>query len=128
RRAAIRGWVYAPFRPSDLVQDVGRHPSILVRLYETASTDPRSLLYQDAAGADAASDWSAAVRVPVRALDRRWTLEAIRAPGVAAAMPVSSRAPWVLPAGASLVSLLLFAVLWSMATTRDRAHRLAQEM
>ncbi len=128
RRAAIEGWVYAPFRPADLVQSVGRHPSILVRLYETASTDPRSLLYQDTAAAGAASNWSTAVRVPVRALDRRWTLEAIRAPGAAGAMPLSSRAPWVLPAGASLVSLLLFAVLWSMATTRDRAHRLAQEM
>ncbi len=128
RRAAIQGWVYAPFRPSDLVQSVGRHPSILVRLYETAATDPRSLLYQDAGAGDARHDWSAAVHVPVRALDRRWTLEAIRVPGAAGAIPLSGRAPWVLPAGASLVGLLLFAVLWSMATTRDRAHSLAEEM
>lgn len=128
RRAAIQGWVYAPFRPADLVHSVGHHPSILVRLYETASTDPRSLLYQDTAAADSAGDWSGAVRVPVRALDRRWTLEAIRAPGAVWATPLSGRAPWVLPAGASIVSLLLFVVLWSMATTRDRAHALAQEM
>lgn len=128
RRAAIQGWVYAPFRPADLVQSVGRPSSILVRLYEAAATDPRSLLYQDAGAGEARHDWSAAVHVPVRALDRRWTLEAIRVPGAAGTIPLPGRAPWVLPAGASLVSLLLFAVLWSMATTRDRAHSLAQEM
>src|SRR5690606_18306076 len=98
RRAGIQGWVDAPFRPADLMQSIGRsHPAILVRLYETASTDPKSLLYQDADAGEATRDWSSAVRVPIRALDRRWTLEAIRLPGATAGMPLSGRAPWVLP-------------------------------
>ncbi|MDT3677959.1 MAG: CHASE domain-containing protein [Burkholderiaceae bacterium] len=128
RRAAIRGWVYAPFRPADLMRSIrGADTSTLVRLYETASSDPHSLLYQDADAAGVERDWSGAVRVPVRALDRRWTLEAIRVPGDAAATSLPGRA-LALPAGVALLGLLLFAVLWSMATTRDRAHRLAQEM
>ncbi len=126
RRAAIRGWVYVPFRPVDLVRSLrGADPSVRLRLYETASSDPHALLYQDADPANAERDWSAAVRAPVRALDRRWTLEAIRVSG---AMPPPGRAPLLLPAAVSLLGLLLSAVLWSMATTRDRAHRLAQEM
>ncbi|HLT26214.1 MAG TPA: CHASE domain-containing protein [Zeimonas sp.] len=130
RRASLQGWVYAPFRPADLMRSIGAvHPSILVRLYETSSTDPRALLYQDAGAEDAGRDWSAALRVPIRALDRRWTLEAIRVP-VPGVVPLSDSGPtpWLLPAGVSLVTLLLFAVLWSMATTRDRAHALASEM
>lgn len=128
RRAAIQGWVYAPFRPADLMRSLrGLDPSVTLRLYETASSDPRSLLYQDADAAGVERDWSAAVRVPVRALDRRWTLEAIRASGPGA-MPLPGRAPWMLPAAVSLLGLLVSVVLWSMATMRDRAHRLAQEM
>jgi len=128
RRAAIRGWVYAPFRPGDLMRSIrGTDHSTLVRLYDTASTDPHSRLYQDADTAGVERDWSGAVRVPVRALDRQWTLEAIRVPGRPAAMPLPVRA-LTLPAGVALLGVLLFAVLWSMATTRDRAHRLAQEM
>ncbi len=126
RRAALQGWVYVPFRPEDLLRSIrDSYSSIRVRLYESSGSDPRSMLYQDASAADPERDWSAAVRVPVRALDRRWTLEAIRLPG---AISPPGRAPWMLPSGVSLLGLLLFVVLWSMATTRDRAHALAQEM
>ncbi len=129
RRAALQGWVYVPFRPDDLLRSIrDSDSSIRVRLYEASGGDPRSLLYQDAGAADSAGDWSTALRVPVRALDRRWTLEAIRLPDRAGATPSSGRAPWMLPAGVSLLGLLLSVVLWSMATMRDRAHALAQEM
>ncbi len=128
RRAALQGWVYAPLRPADLMRSVrGMDTTTLVRLYDTASSDPRSLLYQDADTAAAERDWSGAMRVPVQALDRRWTLEVIRVPGGAAGNRLPGRS-WALPAGVSLLGLLLFGVLWSMATTRDRAHRLAEEM
>lgn len=128
RRAALQGWVYAPLRPADLMRSVrGADTTTLVRLYDTASSDPRSLLYQDADAATVERDWTGAVRAPVQALDRRWTLEVIRVPGGAAATPLPGRS-WALPAGVSLLGLLLFGVLWSMATTRDRAHRLAEEM
>lgn len=130
RRAAHKGWVYAPFRPSEMMLGFGRvaDPAVLVRLYETADADPRSLLYQDAAAEEAKRDWTRAVRVPIRALDRTWMIEGIRARGAPGALSFSSRAPWVLLVGGGLVSLLLSAVLWSMATTRDRAHRIAQAM
>lgn len=127
RRAAHIGWIYAPFRPAALVDSLGRgtRPSVLVRLRDSGAEG--ALLYRDAGLPDGVLPSNDAVHVTIEVADRAWTLEGVPASGSTAAAS-STRAPWKSMFGGVLLSLLLFGVLWSMATTRDRAHRLAHAM
>ncbi len=127
RRSAHIGWIYAPFRPAALIDGLGRgtRPSVLVRLLDSKTAGAGSLLYRDAGLPDSAQLSTDAVRVSIEAADRVWTLEGIPASGTAMA---TTSTPWKSLIGGLLLSLLLFGVLWSLATTRDRAHRLAHSM
>lgn len=130
RRAALAGWVYAPFRPADLVAGVGRDagPPLIVRLFDGRVPEARTLLYGDEPRAAATGAGGGSARVSIEVLGRVWVLEAQAAAEEAGAAPSGSGLPWKPLAGGALVSLLLFAVVWSMATTRDRAHALARTM
>ena len=131
RRAALAGWVYAPFRPADLVTGVGRDAGrpLFVRLFDGRLPDARTLLYSDESPAPAvAGAGGGSARVPIEVLGRVWVLEAQAMPEPAGEALLGSRMPWKPLAGGALISLLLFAVVWSMTTTRDRAHALAQTM
>lgn len=130
RQQAHRGWVYVAFRPAQMIESLDRSErlSLRVRLYDGAAPDAGSLLYQDPRLGDTTISPDRAARMTIQAVDRTWTLEAFPGPPASGAAPFSSRSPWTLLVGGVLVSLLLFGVLWSMATTRDRAHALAREM
>ena len=128
RQAHLRGWVYAPFRPGDLMAslDRGATPILAVRLLDAAPDGTDSLLFADAAERFAHTIGMTPVRVPIEFAGRRWQLEAF--PSAGAASVLERRRPWEYLAGGVLISLLLFGVVWSMATTRDRAHALALSM
>jgi len=128
RSHALLGWVYAPFRPGDLMAslDRGPEPILAVRLLDAAPDGIDSLLYADPADRLAHTAGMTPVRVPIEFAGRRWQVEAY--PSVGAASVLERRRPWEYLAGGLLISLLLFGVVWSMATTRDRAHALARSM
>lgn len=128
RSRALLGWVYAPFRPGDLMAslDRGAEAILAVRLLDAAPDGTDSLLFADAAERFAHTIGMTPVRVPIEFAGRRWQLEAF--PSAGAASVLERRRPWEYLAGGVLISLLLFGVVWSMATTRDRAHALALSM
>lgn len=128
RSRALLGWVYAPFRPGDLMASLDRGPApiLAVRLLDAAPDGADSLLYADPADRLAHTSGKTPVRVPIDFAGRRWQLEAF--PSAGAASVLERRRPWEYLAGGVLISLLLFGVVWSMATTRDRAHALARSM
>ncbi|TXL64221.1 response regulator [Zeimonas arvi] len=128
RSRALLGWVYAPFRPGDLMAslDRGAEAILAVRLLDAAPDGTDRLLFADASEHFAHTTGMTPVRVPIEFAGRRWQLEAF--PSAGAASVLERRRPWEYLAGGVLISLLLFGVVWSMATTRDRAHALALSM
>lgn len=128
RRQALLGWVYAPFRPLDLVASINRRADdpLLIRLLDDGSHGAPAELYRDA-GVERAQPRSAPVaQVPVEFSGRRWLLEAW--PRHGAPFPAGDLRTSAYLATGLLISLLLFAVIWSLSTTRDRAHALAAVM
>ncbi|HRO62088.1 MAG TPA: CHASE domain-containing protein, partial [Burkholderiaceae bacterium] len=123
----LLGWVYAPFRPADVVGDVGRGELLALRLYDDAGAGERTLLYSDAAARFPAE--SRMRRPTIQTLSfagRSWVLE-VQPTGAGLDLLTTGR-PWEYLAGGIVVSLLLFGIMWSMATTRARANTLALSM
>lgn len=123
RRAALIGWVYAAFRTGDLVEGAlgGGREGLRVAVAD-APVDGAPLF---ASGPDADED-PAALRVPVPMVDREWSMS-VR-PATDAAGSVGPRASTVVAVGGTTAGLLIFAIVWSLATTRSRALALADHM
>lgn len=128
RRNALAGWVFAPFRPADLVASLGRAhaPAMSIRLLADHGAAPAAVLYADEAVPPPGNPPQAVVRVPIDVLGSVWILEA--RPLAKGGWSTSMQRPWETLFGGILVSLLLFAVVWSMATTQERAYELAASM
>ncbi len=123
----LLGWVYAPFRPADVVSDVGRGELLAIRMYDDASAGERTLLYADAAARfPAETRMRAPTTQTLSFAGRNWVLEV--QPTSAGMDLFDTGRPWEYLAGGIVVSLLLFGIMWSMATTRARANTLALSM
>ncbi|HLS55994.1 MAG TPA: CHASE domain-containing protein [Zeimonas sp.] len=128
RRDALLGWIYAPFRPGDLMLrlDRGRDPLLAIRLFDGGSGEP-VLLYSDAAVRFEYAAGMKPLRVPIDFAGRQWHLDALPSANAAAALDYY-RQPWEHLAVGLLISTLLFGLVWAMATTRNRAYALARTM
>jgi signal transduction histidine kinase len=137
RRAALEGFVYAPFRTDDLFDGIfgsEGEPRVAFRLYDGSQVSAASLLH------DSAQDWrprnesdlsSLALlsartdTIPMRTAGRRWTLvftpttELLDSAG-------RGMVPLVAAAGA-MVSLLLFLLARADVRDRDREWRTTRE-
>lgn len=127
RRDALLGWIYAPFRPGDLMQrlDRGRDPILAIRLFDGGSGEP-ALLFSDAAVRFEYAAGMKPLRVSIDFAGRQWHLDAL--PSANAAAILDYRQPWEHLVGGLLISTLLFGLVWAMATTRNRAYALARTM
>ena len=75
RRAALAGWVYAPFRMKDLMRGVGgiAAPQLDVEIYDGDHMTPEALLYRSPGAARAGTPrFSTATRMAVAG--RVWTV------------------------------------------------------
>jgi signal transduction histidine kinase/CHASE1-domain containing sensor protein len=128
RRQALLGWVYAPFRPLDLVASITRRTDdpLLIRLLDDGSQGAPAELFRDAGVERAQARGAPVAQLPVEFSGRRWLLEAW--PRQGEPFPVGGLRTSAYLATGLLISLLLFAVIWSLSTTRDRAHALAAVM
>lgn len=137
RRAALDGFVYAPFRADDLFQGIfssENEPRVAFRLYDGASADSTALLH------DSNVDWRSSTErdlsglaslsaradtIPVRTAGRRWTL--VFTP-TTALLDSAGRAmvPLVAVVGA-MVSLLVFLLARAHVRDREREWRTTRE-
>ncbi|WP_109118392.1 CHASE domain-containing protein [Azospirillum sp. TSO22-1] len=121
RRRAIRGFVYSPFRMSDLMDPLmtGQWQDYLdVHIHDGATADSATLLY------DAPAE-EAGTRQLVTAVDvfgRSWTVDVRATPGFEAS--VDQRAPVTVLVAGFLISVLLVAVTRSLLAERDRTAEL----
>jgi PAS domain S-box-containing protein len=127
RRAAIVGWVYAPFRMNDLMRGLGgEHAGDLqVEVYDGLAPSADALLYRSAnAVPDRASLLS--YQTTVDTANRTWTVVVRSAPPLEATL--NHRATVAIALTGTGLGFLLALVVWLLASERRRALQLAQGM
>jgi PAS domain S-box-containing protein len=126
RRAAIIGWVYAPFRMNDVMHGLGgEHAAdLVVSIYDGDHAEPGKLLYRTP---------FAVLRTPMFSMSntvqmegRPWTVVVHSAPSFEAQL--DELRPKVIGVTGTGLSLLLSLVVWLLASERSRAVGLAREM
>ena len=127
RRASLIGYVYSPFRMTDLMRGIlgSDTPDVGFVLHDGASQDAETLLYaSDTPGAldGAMRRQTATLSLP----GRDWTATFYSTPRFEAAM--STRQPEMIAVGGLLVDVLLFMVIWSLGTERRRVEARAMAM
>ncbi|MDP2826670.1 MAG: EAL domain-containing protein [Sulfuritalea sp.] len=125
--AEVYGYVLSPIRMSNLMADLLQpNPrAVSLSIHDGTDSRPESLFYRSAA-ADGAVPAKFVHSEALVVGGRPWTLSYASKPELEGQGTVT-RSTQVL-AGGLLTSMLLFAIAWSLATTRDRAVRLAHDM
>jgi len=118
RRAAIAGWVYAPFRVGDLMAGLGgpRTAALDVEIYDGDSIVPAARMYDSAPGAPGAAR---STRQQISIAGHRWTLRIAMLLG--AAGPRADKPAQIAGFGAALSALLAW-LTWLLARGRLRAR------
>jgi diguanylate cyclase (GGDEF)-like protein len=117
RRAAITGWVYAPFRIGDLMAGLGgpRAAALDVEIYDGDHVAPDALMYDSAPGADR----SRSTLQKISIASHLWTLRISSLPGVATAR--TDKAELIAVSGLALGAVLTW-LTWLLARGRVRAR------
>ena len=127
RRAALAGWVYAPFRMTDLMRGVGgAHADHLqVSVYDGTRPAADALLFSSP---DAAAWRQPLLRrtFPATISGRPWLLDIASSPSFEARL--DTRRPQVIALTGIGLGFLLSVVVWLLASERRRAVQLARAM
>ena len=133
RRAALRGFVYSPFRMRDLLQGIlglGK-PELDFKLYDGEEAQADKLLFDTlkAWGGLSNKDVQTAAYTSRQIMDlpgRTWL--AIFTGNKRFETEMSSSQPQQIAIGGVVVDLLLFAIIWSLSQQRKRVVIKAREM
>jgi PAS domain S-box-containing protein len=128
RRAAIVGWVYAPFRMNDLMRGLeGEHAGGLqVEIYDGMALTADALLYRSHGTQGAGRRPLLSYQTTIESAGRPWTVVVHSSPGFEASQGRPATVAIALT-GIGL-GLLLALVVWLLASERRRAQQLAQGM
>ncbi|TFW16101.1 sensor domain-containing diguanylate cyclase [Duganella callida] len=118
RRAAIAGWVFAPFRIGDLMAGLGgpRAAALDIEIYDGDAITPEARMYDSW---PVAGEPRRSTRQQISIANHRWTLRISAAGGAAPAR--SDKARQIAATGVAL-SLLLAWLTWLLARSRLRAR------
>lgn len=118
RRAAIQGWVYSPYRMTDLMRGTLRNwdakqdgKQISLQIYDGAVLSAAALLYDSQGTTARALDSSArgARLTPVNFAGHRWTLRFTQPGGLVSSVDYGMA--WLVLFGGTMSTLLLFGLL-----------------
>nr|WP_181919422.1 CHASE domain-containing protein [Alkalilimnicola ehrlichii] len=127
RRRDLIGWIYSPFRMNDLMQGLlgATRSEVRLRIYDGLGRSEQTLMFDSHPERNDRA-LAGLSRTSALLIDgHRWTVELT-------ALPEFAQAGWwrpglVLTAG-FILTLSVFALIWSMASTRARAVSLAASM
>jgi PAS domain S-box-containing protein len=127
RRAAIVGWVYAPFRMNDLMRGLGGEHAgdLLVEIYDGLAPTADALLYRSSRGTPGRKPLLS-YQTTVDSAGRTWTVVIHSAPRFEAAL--DRRTTLAIALTGVGLGILLALVVWLLASERRRALQLAQGM
>ena len=131
RRAALIGYVYAPFRMNDLMAGVldATMNDIDLKIFDGTETSRDALLFDRDETLQLPGDTNSArlsLRSSINVSGRPWTLQYVALPKFWASR--DDQKSLLILAGGGLISLLLFGLTWSVSRTRDRALSFAAQM
>ncbi|KAA5539820.1 CHASE domain-containing protein [Adhaeribacter rhizoryzae] len=124
RRRLLKGYVYSPFRAVDLMQNVlfDDFEDFSIRIYDGLQTRKEYLLYTNNQDIEGSGNAVLTKSTRINMANRTWTI-------VFQAQPTfkqtQSKIPEIVLAAGSIISLLVFFALLSVARTR-RANKLRQ--
>ncbi|MBJ7312696.1 CHASE domain-containing protein [Rugamonas sp. CCM 8940] len=115
RRAAIRGWVFAPFRVGDVMAGIGGERAALldVEIYDGEAAAPAALMYHSRPAGAAAVVRRAEEKISIA--NHRWTVRIAGLAGDDGAGAAGAAKARLLAAGGVLLSVLLAALTWLLA-------------
>ncbi|APA70358.1 CHASE domain-containing protein [Janthinobacterium sp. 1_2014MBL_MicDiv] len=122
RRAALRAWVFAPFRMGDLMAGVGGEASrqLDLEIYDGAQLDEAALMYDSLPGAlSAQASTALASRQALTIAGHAWTLRVRAMPGFDGEL---LERPLAVAWTGVLVSVALAMAAWLLAASRARAQ------
>lgn len=130
RREALQGYVFSPFRANDLMAGIlgPSLPDVALRIYDGGDTDEANLMYDSHATESLPPSHSASLAEirHVTVAGRPWTVRVDALPAFTSG--TSYGRPRLILMTGTVISLLLFVVVWSLATLRRRATVLAEDM
>jgi CHASE1-domain containing sensor protein len=126
RQRALSGYVYGSFRMNDLMGGIlGKLPSVRVELFDGNTMEASALLFDSLPqGTPHTPAFSTLTVLPVRG--NTWTLRLTSLPDFDETIDRQTPQGAALTAG--LISVLALMIIWSLATMRARAVRLARTM
>ena len=134
RRSALLGWVYSPYRMTDLMHGIlrgwevkHRDRRLFLQVYDGESISTDALLY-DSQTPDFAADASQTRFTRQNPTDfggRRWTLQFTQLSVVRFS---DYGSVWLVLISGTLINLLLFGFILSLMSTRVNARRLAEQL
>ncbi|HBF34892.1 TPA: hypothetical protein DDW35_10065 [Candidatus Sumerlaeota bacterium] len=128
RQAAIRGYVYGPFRMNEFMQGIFPNPieSIAFEIYDSAKISPQTLLYSrdDSAGKKYKPIFSS--QKALNLYGHQWTILFQTRPAFEATM--DHRPFWAIFFAGFVISSLAFLFVRSLEKTREQAFFLAKNM
>lgn len=130
RRSALAGYVYSPFRMTNLMKGAVHEQSPLAsfEIFSGSTVNPESLMYRSPESSGLASGYQPMVseKSEIDFGSQVWTLRFASLPRLDSLVREHQN-PVILPAGA-LISLLLFGVVQLLVRTEAHAVRLAEDM
>lgn len=130
RRTALHGYAYSPLRMADLMQGIlgNRLPDVRLRIHDGDRVTDAGLMYDSvrAAAPEPARQPAFADTRQIAIENRPWTVQITSLPEFEAGIAYE-QARIVLLTGV-FIGLLMFAIVWSLATLRERAMAIATGM
>lgn len=128
RRAALLGWVYAPFRMTDLMQGVGgvNATQLDVEIYDGDAMAPAALLYRSHGAAHRLEPPQLASTTSMTIAGRPWSVRIASGAGLEATLDTAR--PRIIAMTGVGLGFLVSLVVWLLASERRRALQLARAM
>jgi two-component sensor histidine kinase len=127
RRSALRGFVYAAFRGTDLMGGIfgGKFTDLDYWIFDGLAVDPSKLLFQNHPQAELRRDSELSWTSRLEVVGRSWT---VNYSSSAHRFDQERAQPILIAFGGLLIDVLLFAIVGSLARTKRHAVLLANEM
>jgi PAS domain S-box-containing protein len=128
RRDALSGYIYGAFRMDDLMRGIlGRLSDVRLEIFDGPPDRDAALLFDSEASAAAPRATPAfGADLDLRVRGRHWTLRVTSLPAFEST--VDRETPRLVALVSALIGALVLGVIWSLATLRARALRLARAM